>query len=141
MDDRSPVIIGLARKQREIVGAIRAYEAQIAQAKHDLAHINAALKILEGSEPNKRTYIAGRSFFDKGEIAAIAQRHLAQGPLNTRQIAERVMVEKELDPTDTALRNSVVYKTVQALRQVKRRRKVRMVEKQGGMCLWALGEP
>lgn len=33
----SLVISGLKRKQREIVGAIRAYEAQIAQAKHDLA--------------------------------------------------------------------------------------------------------
>lgn len=84
MDNSSPVIGGLVRKQREIVGAIRAYEAQIAQAKHDLAHINAALKIMEGSAANKRTYIAGRGFFDKGEIARIAQRHLAEGPLNTR---------------------------------------------------------
>lgn len=138
MDNTSPVILGLVRKQREIVGAIRAYEAQIAQAKHDLAHINAALKIMEGSAANKRTYIAGRGFFDKGEIAGIAQRHLAEGPLNTRQVAERVMVEKELDPTDAALRNSVVYKTVQALRQAKRRRRVQMLEKKGGMCLWAL---
>lgn len=138
MDDRSPVIIGLNRKRKEIMGAIRAYEAQIAQAKHDLAHITAAIKILEGSDANKRTYIAGRGFFDKGEIATIAQRHLAEGPLNTRQLAERVMGEKELDPTDAALRNSVVYKTVQALRQAKRRRKVQMLEKQGGMCLWAL---
>ena len=82
------VISGLKRKQREIVGAIRTYEAQIAQAKHDLAHINAALKIVEGTDANKRTYIAGRGFFDKGDIGEIAIRHLADGPMNTRQIAE-----------------------------------------------------
>ena len=128
----------LNRKQREILGAIRSYEAQIVQAKHDLAHINAAMKILEGTEKNKRTYIAGRGFFDKGEIAEIAIRHLANGPLNTREIAERVMVEKGLEITDTNLRNSVVYKCVQALRHAQRRGAVVMVEKRKGLCVWRL---
>jgi hypothetical protein len=44
-------------------------------------------------------------------------RHLkADGELNTRQLAERVMCERNLDTADTALRNSVVFKVVQALR-------------------------
>ena len=127
----------LKRKQREIVGAIRAYEAQIVQAKHDLSHINAAMKILEGSEENKRTYIAGRGFFDRGEIAEIAVRCLGDGPLNTREIAERVMIEKGLEITDKNLRNSVVFKTVQALRHAMRRNAVRMIEKRKGLCVWA----
>ena len=135
------VIAGLKRKQREILGAIRAYEAQIAQAKHDLAHINAAMKILEGTEANKRTYIAGRGFFDKGEIAEIAQRHLTEGPLNTREVAERVMIEKGLDVGDTNLRNSVVYKTVQALRHARRRNAVSLVGKNKGLCVWASDAP
>ena len=129
----------LTRKQREIVGAIRAYEAQIAQAKHDLAHINAAMKILEGTEKNRRAYIAGRGFFDKGEIAEIAVRHLADGPLNTREVAERVMIEKDLEITDSNLRNSVVYKTVQALRHAQRRNLVNMIEKRKGLCVWEIG--
>jgi len=137
MENDSLVISGLKRKQREILGAIRAYEAQIAQAKHDLAHVNAAMKIMEGTEANKRTYIAGRGFFDKGEIAGIAVRHLAEGPLNTRQIAERVMAEKGLDIADGNLRNSVVFKTVQALRHAQRRNAVRLVEKRGGLCWWS----
>ena len=111
----------LNRKQREILGAIRNYEAQIVQAKHDLAHINATMKIMEGSQANRRAYIAGRGFFDKGEIAEIASQILQDGPLNTREIAERVMVEKGLEITDTNLRNSVVYKCVQALRHAQRR--------------------
>lgn len=48
------------------------------------------------------------------------------------------MVEKGLDPADTNLRNSVVYKTVQALRHARRRNAVRMVEKRKGMCVWAI---
>lgn len=50
------------------------------------------------------------------------------------------MIEKELDPADAALRNSVVYKTVQALRQAKRRRKVQTLGKQAGLCIWSLSE-
>ena len=126
----------LVRKQREILGAIRNYEAQIGQAKHDLAHINATIKILEGSD-NSRAYIVGRGFFDRGEVAGIAVRHLAEGPLDTTELAERVMGEKDMDPTDRNLRNSVVYKVVQALRHAKRRGTVRVVEKRKGVCVWA----
>ena len=126
----------LTRKQREILGAIKAYEAQIIQAKHDLAHVNTTIKILEGSEHNKRAYIVGRGFFDKGEIAAIATRHLKEGPLNTR-LAERVMIEKDLEITDTALRNSVVFKTVQALRHARRRISVQTIDK-SKVCVWAI---
>ena len=38
------------------------------------------------------------------------------------------------------LRNSVVFKVVQALRHANRRRLVRMVEKRKGMCVWAPGD-
>lgn len=50
------------------------------------------------------------------------------------------MAERGLDSSDTALRNSVVFKVVQALRHAKRRRLVRMIEKRKGMCVWAPGE-
>lgn len=47
------------------------------------------------------------------------------------------MTERGLDATDSALRNSVVFKVVRAPRHAKRRRRVRMVEKRKGMCVWA----
>jgi hypothetical protein len=132
------VLHTLSGKRAEIVGAIRKHEVAIAQAKHDLAHVNATIKILEGSGAGRRTYIAAQGFFAKGEIAEICQRHLVDGPLNTRELAERVMCEKNLDPSDTPLRNSVAYKVVQALRHAKRRGAVRMLEKRKGVCVWAL---
>ena len=64
----------------------------------------------------------------------------SDGELTTRELAERVMAERDLDATDATLRNSVVFKVVQALRHAKRRRLVRMVEKQKGMCVWAPGD-
>lgn len=135
------VIQTLTRKRAEIIGATKKHEAQIAQAKHDLAHVNATIKILEGPDAGHRTYIAAQGFFAKGEIAGICQRHLADGPLNTRELAERVMCEKGLDPSDAPLRNSVVYKVVQALRHAARRNAVRMIEKRGGLCLWGVTPP
>ena len=60
--------------------------------------------------------------------------------MTTRQLAERVMVARDLEVSDTALRNSVVFKVVQALRHLKRRKLVRMVEKRKGMCVWGAGD-
>lgn len=60
--------------------------------------------------------------------------------MTTRQLAERVMAERDLDATDTTLRNSVVFKVVQALRHAKRRKLVRMIGKRKGMCVWAEGD-
>src|SRR5271169_1848088 len=131
------VIQTLKQKRAEISGAIAAYQAQIAQARHDLAHLNASIRLFESGERNRAGYIVSHGFFKKGEIADICARHLqADGELNTRDLAERVMCERNLDPTDTALRNSVVFKVVQAPRHASRRKLVVMVEKRKGICVW-----
>ena len=68
-------------------------------------------------------------------------RHLGvDGEMTPRQLAERVMVERKLDASDRTLRNSVVFKVVQALRHAKRRKLVRMVAKRKGMCVCAAGD-
>jgi len=60
----------------------------------------------------------------------------ADGELDTRQLAERVMCERKLEVSNTPLRNSVVFKVVQSLRHVERRRLVTMVEKRKAICVW-----
>jgi hypothetical protein len=118
-----PLIIkALGDKRAKIHGQIATYEAQIAQAKHDLAHVNATI----------------RMFPDM--IADLCVRHLQQdNEFTTRELAERVMCERSREPTDTALRNSVVFKVVQSLRHAARRKIVVMVEKHKGMCIWSVG--
>lgn len=135
------VVQTLTEKRAEILGRIRAYEAQIAQAKHDLAHVNATIELFAAPERQRARYIVSHGFFKKGEIADICARHLGvDGAMTTRELAERVMAERGLDSSDTALRNSVVFKVVQALRHARRRRLVRLVEKRKGMCVWAPGD-
>lgn len=135
------VVQTLTEKRADILGRIRAYEAQIAQAKHDLAHVNATIELFAAPERQRARYIVSHGFFKKGEIADICARHLGvDGAMTTRELAERIMAERGLDSSDTALRNSVVFKVVQALRHARRRRLVRLVEKRKGMCVWAPGD-
>jgi len=135
------VIQSLKDKRAEIHGRIAAYQAQIAQAKHDLAHINASIRLFTDPEDQRARYMVSHGFFQKGEIAEICVRHLTvDGELTTRELAERVMIERKLDAADTTLRNSVVFKVVQALRHAARRKLVRMLEKRKGMCHWTVGD-
>jgi len=135
------VLQTLTQKRAEILGRIRAYEAQIAHAKHDLAHLNATMELFAAPERQRARYMVSHGFFKKGEIADICARHLdVDGEMTTRELAERVMAERDLDISDGALRNSVVFKVVQALRHAKRRKLVRMVEKRKGMCVWTAGD-
>lgn len=137
----SMIIQSLKDKRAEIHGRIAAYQAQIAQAKHDLAHINVSIILFTDPEQQRARYMVSHGFFKKGEIADICVRHLeVDGELTTRDLAERVMVERNLDASDGTLRRSVVFKAVQALQHAARRRLVRMVEKRKGMCVWTAGE-
>jgi hypothetical protein len=135
------VVQSLRDMRAEILGRIAAYEAQIAQAKHDLAHLNATLRLFTEPEKQRARYLVSHGFFKKGEIADICVGHLGvDGAMTTRELAERVMAARKLDVADATLRNSVVFKVVQALRHAKRRRLVRMVEKRKGVCVWAPGD-
>ena len=135
------VIQSLKDKRAEIHGRITVYEAQIAQAGHDPAHVNATIRLFAEPEHQRAHYMVNHGFFKKGEIADICVRHLGvDGEMTTRELAERVMAERKLDASDRTLRNSVVFKVVQALRHARRRKLVRMVEKRKGMCVWAFGD-
>ncbi len=94
-----PLIIqSLKDKRGEIHGRIAAYQAQIAQAKHDLAHINASIRLFTDPEHQRARYMVSHGFFKKGEIADICLRHLEiDGEMSTRELAERVMIERKLD--------------------------------------------
>jgi hypothetical protein len=101
----------LTAKRAEILGRIRAYEARIAQAKHDLAHVNATIEMFAAPEGRRARYMVSHGFFRKGEITDIRVLHLGvDGEMTTRELAERVMAERALDISDAALRNSVVFK-------------------------------
>ena len=139
--DEPLIIKALQDKRAEIHGRITAYEAQIAQAKHDLAHVNATLRLFTDVEKQRARYVVSHGFFKKGEIADLCAQQLSEvRELTTRELAERVMCARELDATDSTLRNSVVFKVVQSLRHAERRRLINMVQKRKGICVWSVAD-
>src|SRR3954468_18217 len=114
----------LKSKRDEIAASIAAYERKLAQARADLAHINAAIKIFEasGDPADMARYVDVKRIFKRTEVSEICKAAMAQeGPLDTGELAIRVMRTKGLDAGDAVLRSSIALRIVQALTQQVRR--------------------
>src|ERR1700684_463497 len=97
------VVLGLRRKRDEISGVIAEYERKIKEARADLAHVTAALRLFEvtGEASELPPYIDLNRLLKRGETTAICMDALAQeGPLDTRALAARVMRAKGLNEGD-----------------------------------------
>jgi intracellular sulfur oxidation DsrE/DsrF family protein len=130
----------LRSKRTEIIASIANYEKKLAQARTDLAHITAAIAIFEvsGDPEEIPPYVDIHRCFRRGETVAICKEALAQGPLNTRQLALRVMAAKGLDTGDRVLAKAIAGRLIHALRQQCRRGLIDGTEKHLGARVWAL---
>jgi hypothetical protein len=112
----------LKSKRDEIARAIVNYENKIAQAKVDLAHVNAAIRIFEigddgiGQAKHVAPYLDIARMFKRGEMVAICKAALAKGPMNTRQLSAVLLNAKGLDAADKVLAKAVSYRLIHALR-------------------------
>jgi hypothetical protein len=73
----------LRRKRDEISASIRLYERQLAQARADLAHITAAIRIFEasGDAAGMVRYVDTHRLFKYREKATLCRVALAKGPM------------------------------------------------------------
>lgn len=62
----------------------------------------------------------------------------AEGPLDTRQLALRIIKAKGLSQSDKVLAQSIALRVVQTLRMRARRNKVECISKTKGVCIWRL---
>lgn len=133
------IVRTLRRKQAAIEAAIALYESKITTARIDLSHVNAALVIFRS--PGGRTqfpvYMDTLRLFRRGEIVMICKAALAtEGPLDTRELALRVIKAKRLDAKDAVLRRSIAFRIVQAMRLQAKRGKVTALPKRKGVRMW-----
>jgi hypothetical protein len=130
----------LRSKRAEIIASIANYEKRLAQARADLAHITAAITIFEASGDIEEIppYVDIHRCFKRGEAINLCKEALASGPLNTRQLALRVMAAKGLDTGDKVLAKAVAGRLIHALRQQCRRGLIDGNEKHSGARVWAL---
>lgn len=73
----------------------------------------------------------------RGEIVTVCREALAkEGPLDTRELALRVIRAKGLDESDGVLRKTVAYRIVQALSIAAKRGRIVSPGKRGGVRVW-----
>jgi len=135
------VILALRRKRDRIEGAIASYERKIKEAQADLAHVTASLRLFElsGDPSEFPAYIDLNRILRRGETTRLCIAALqAEGPLDTRELAHRVMAAKGLNSDDRVLAQAIALRIVQTLRL--KRTKLDGTEKRKGVSLWKLRE-
>lgn len=131
----------LRTKSDEIRAIIRKYEALLRRAQHDLAHVNAALKIFEatGQPSDYPSYVDLTRVFRRGETTAMCLEALrTEGPLDSRELTLRVMRSRDLDESDTVLRNAVGFRVIHAMRRQAVRGIVAATAKKNRAFVWQL---
>lgn len=129
----------LTKKRDRIRDTIAMYEAKLAQAQADLAHVNAALRLFAASgEPEDfPPYVDLNRVFRRGETTQFCLRALKEeGPLDTRQLTLRLMKFKGLDTNDKVLSQTIGLRVVQTLRVRAKRRQIDGSERRNGVCVW-----
>ena len=136
-------VLALRRKRDQISGTIAHYERLLREAQHDLAHVNASLRLFEatGEAQDLPPYVDLNRVLRRGETTKICMDALAaEGPLDTRQLALRVMRAKGLSESDKVLAHTIALRVVQTLRMRARRNKVECITKTKGVCVWRIPE-
>lgn len=135
------VVSTLTRKRDEIERAIATYEKKLTQARFDLAHVNATLRLFKvtGEASEFPVYVDVHRLFRRGEIVTLCKAAIAEeGPLDTRELAYRVLRAKGFDENDGQLRISVAFRIVQAMRLQAKRGGVSRHSKRKGVMVWCL---
>ena len=131
----------LRKKQGQIRDTIAAYEKRLLEAQHDLAHVNATLRLFAASgEPEDfPPYVDLNRVFRRGETTTFCfERLQEEGPMDTKELTFRLMRHKKLDETDKVLWNAVSLRIVQTMRVHKRRGKIGEAMRRRGVCVWQI---
>ena len=109
----------LRRKAEEIRKTIIGYEQRLTQPRVDLSHVTAAIAILEASDDPEgmAAYVDLHRTWPRGELLRLCRGFLEiEGPLATRELAERAMKPFGLDAGDKVLAKAVSLRVVHAMR-------------------------
>jgi hypothetical protein len=132
----------LRRKKQSIEATIALYEKKIDEARLDLAAVSATIRLFEvnGTTGDPHAYFDVNRLFRRGETTRVCRAALAQeGPLDTRELALRLIRHKKFDESDTVLVKSITYRIVHTLRSAERRGTIIRAGKNGLRLLWVLG--
>lgn len=133
------VLNTLHAKRENIEGYIADMERKIEEARSDLAHVLATIRLFAGEDGERVTaYMNLTRLFPRNELPRLAREALeaAPGGIDTRAIALHVIDAKGLDASDRHLRKAIAYKVVQVLRRNERRGEIVRIGKRRGAVVW-----
>jgi hypothetical protein len=133
------VLNTLHAKRQDIEGYIADLERRIEEARSDLAHVLATIRLFAGEDGERVTaYMNLTRLFPRNELPRLAREALEAAPdgIDTRAIALHVIEAKGLDASDRHLRKAVAYKIVQVLRRQERRGEVCRSGQMKGALIW-----
>lgn len=135
-------ILALRRKRDQISGLIADYEQKIRDAQADLGHVVASLRLFEltGDPSEFPAYIDLNRLLRRGETTRLCLEALEQeGPLDTRELAQRIMAAKGLNADDKVLGQSIALRIVQTLRlKARKHGKLDGSQRRKGVTLWRM---
>jgi hypothetical protein len=130
----------LQRKRREIAASIKLYERRLAQARSDLAHVEACVRLFAASDKPSdiARYIDTYRLFKRGEPWAICAAALASGPKDTKELAIALLKAKGMDTGDAVLAKGLTNRLIHTLRMQQERGRVQRDGKRRGVIVWKL---
>lgn len=137
------MVEGLAKKRAELAGEIERTHETLRRLAIDLEHIDATLRIVapdlavEAIKP--KVFRPPADWAKRGEMSRLVLSILrtARQPMTSREIAERMLVERGIPSTTTAL-NDMTRRVSHALRIQRDRGYAQSVEGEAGF--WLLWE-
>jgi len=141
--DQPNVLHALTRKRAEIAGQIEHNQLTLRHLIAELDHVDATIRIFNpaidiGAIRSKPVPPRHAAF--KGEVTRVVFKMLreAREPITSRDIAERLMRERGLDPGDHELSVIMVKRVCACLRVQKQKGLVRSALVDGGLQRWEI---
>ncbi|RYC31884.1 hypothetical protein D3273_10625 [Lichenibacterium minor] len=134
------IVATLKAKRHDIEASVKAYEAKLAQARRDLAHVQATLALFATDDPGTiRAYTDTSRLFNRGEVWGLCCQALAErGPMDTRELSRWVATSKGMDAADPVLCKALAYRIVQSMTLQWKRKRIGSEGIRKGVRVWAL---
>jgi len=144
-ENSSHVLHALVRKRAELAGRIEHNQLELRRLIGELDHIDATIRIFDPAidiSAIRAKPVPPRHAAFKGEVTRIVLRMLreAEGPVTSRQIAERLMQDRGLNQDDREMSVTMVKRVCACLRKHRQAGTIRTGPIDGRLQGWVLSD-
>ena len=136
------IVTQLRAKQAEIEAQIKSLEDRIGQARADLLHVAATVRLFDPTAIDRpaTVYHGATKAMCRSDVFALCKAALEAStePLDTRQLARHVITAEGWDEDDARLRLAIAHKVGAAMGRCVRRGMAQKVGERDRAALWRL---